>query len=829
MGTGCGCRHHGHRAGHVWPRRAQAHDAQTTAALSGQTGLTSAPVADAAALPRADGTVVSLGFDPGKDGFSFANYGFIAGTELDQHVMREMFGNVVCATAPSDSCTMTPAAQQWASQVSQDMFGGHCYGFSMTALRLFTHNLSPSTFGARTVFGLSLTPALQSEIAADWAEQVLPSVQQETLGGQPSAVISFLKTAFKQHKGPYSLGLYSAPENASDRDGHAVTPIGIADLGGSKVAIRIYDSNKPGTTQAIMVDTKAETWSYQVAINPSQPNGTWSGQGASNELNVVPVTAVEHTQPCPFCGSSSTTGTDMISLGGNPARHAHLLITTSAGDKLGIVSGKLVDQIKGAKVIRPALNAIWTNNPEPVYQVPAGVKFTVTLAGGDPTGSDDAQVHVDRTRLCGDGRQPGADHLLAGPDHGDARRREFALKLLGSVGHHTPTLQLGPRPGPERQAGGGDPEHRQGRQPAERRPGAQQQQGQRRQLPCLGAGVSDGQVGLRQGHQDRVNAQRRGRCRQADDPHPRPDQGRRLIVRRTAMTTILTGAGAALLAALALAACGSSSSSSNSSAPSTTGPATTNPAATATGATTTGSSATGATGLKPPAAVHGATVTRHAAGATGKRATVAIIRRYPRLHRQSQKAHINGLSGLSVTQKVGVLLNSVAGLWKAYFQQSGSQLPAASVVLIADQPTTCGSNQITSSSAPEYCSSNDTIELPLGTIESNIAPLGDSALLLLISDLYGYHVENAIGAFGKGYANVQLEQMDSCFSGAYFYYAESEGYLEPADEQGVNNLLAAEAPSSSGSAAGAVTAAHLAQWFNKGILSNLNPKVCVPS
>src|ERR1700722_19897043 len=79
--------------------------------------------------------VASLGFNPSKDGFNFANYGFIAGTELDAHVMREMFGNVVCATAPSDSCTLTPAAAQWAAQVAQDMFGGHCFGFSMTALR----------------------------------------------------------------------------------------------------------------------------------------------------------------------------------------------------------------------------------------------------------------------------------------------------------------------------------------------------------------------------------------------------------------------------------------------------------------------------------------------------------------------------------------------------------------------------------------------------------------------------------------------------------------------------------------------------------------------
>ena len=149
-------------------------------------------------------------------------------------------------------------------------------------------------------------------------------------------------------------------------------------------------------------------------------------------------------------------------------------------------------------------------------------------------------------------------------------------------------------------------------------------------------------------------------------------------------------------------------------------------------------------------------------------------------------------------------------------------------MLIADSPTTCGSNQITASSAPEYCTSNATIDLPLGTITSNIAPLGDAALLLLVSDLYGYHVENAIGAFSKNYSSAQLEKMDSCFSGVYFYYAESEGYLQPTDEQGVDNLLAAEAPAAGSASAGSVTAAQLATAFNTGILSNLNPKVCLP-
>jgi predicted metalloprotease len=290
------------------------------------------------------------------------------------------------------------------------------------------------------------------------------------------------------------------------------------------------------------------------------------------------------------------------------------------------------------------------------------------------------------------------------------------------------------------------------------------------------------------------------------------------------MPTKLISTGAALLAAGAIAACGSSSSSSSTA---TTAAATSSAAATST-ATSTTAATTSSAAIKPAAIVHGTTVTDHLGGTTGKPATTAVIRHFSGFHRHNERAHINGLSGLSVTQKLGILLNSVAGMWKNYFSQSGSQLPAASAVLIADSPGSCGSSQITSSSAPEYCTGTATIELPLGTITSNIAPLGDSALLLLMSDLYGYHVENAIGAFQKNYSKAVLEKMDSCFSGVYFYYAESQGYLQATDETGVNNLLVAEAPAGSSTSAGSVSAAQLATAFNLGILSNLNPKVCLP-
>jgi len=203
------------------------------------------------------GTVVSsLGFELGRDGFSFENYGFIAGVEIDQHAMRELFGNGVCAGAASDSCTLTPAAQQWAAQTEAAMAGGHCFGFSVTALRFFTHKLDPNQFGGPTTFSLQFSPQLQSELAYGWAMQELAAVRRADIADTPTGTIQFLEKALANHGGEnYTMGIFK-PDGS---DGHAVTPIAIENLGGGQYQIDIYDNNYPGTPRAISVNTSNDS------------------------------------------------------------------------------------------------------------------------------------------------------------------------------------------------------------------------------------------------------------------------------------------------------------------------------------------------------------------------------------------------------------------------------------------------------------------------------------------------------------------------------------------------------------------------------------------
>lgn len=284
------------------------------------------------------------------------------------------------------------------------------------------------------------------------------------------------------------------------------------------------------------------------------------------------------------------------------------------------------------------------------------------------------------------------------------------------------------------------------------------------------------------------------------------------------MHTKLISMLAAVLAAGALTACGSSQHSSSTTA---------TPKTTSTPSTTSTPTSTPTTTVAP---AHGKTTTARLGGVDGKQAAILITKEFGKVPKNRLGAHLTGLQGLTLPQKISTLASGVNYLWTVEFRNAGAQLTPASLAQVQDAPVSCGNQQYNSTSAPEYCPSTGTIVLPMGTIQSTVAPLGDAALLLLISDLYGYHVENALGAFNHGYTPAQLEKMDSCFSGVYFLYAESENQLQPTDEESVNKLLALEAPTAgSATQPGAVTAKDLANAFNQGILSGFKFQNCIPT
>jgi hypothetical protein len=386
-------------------------------------------------------TVASLGFDPVRDGFSLENYGFVAGAELDQHDMRELFGNVVCTGVPSDSCTLTPSAQQWASLYSDQASSGHCFGFSVLALRFFkhVHEFSQSQFGGTTTSSLSLTPRLQSELAYGWVMQLLPSVQQAEIAlSKPTDVVKFLERALANHNGEvYTLKIYNAT------GGHAITPIAIQDLRNGQFNIDVYDNNFPGITRAISVDTNADSWKYVGGPNPNDTSEIYSGQGTNNPMLLDPLSPGLGVQPCQSCRAGANhRGMVTVTLGGNPDQHGHLLISTEDGRRVGYVHGHVVDEIKGARIDKLALIQDWKARPEPIYQIPAGGRLRITLDGAGATGRDPATVHITGPGFGAtiSNLRPAAgfiDQITLSPGGG-----ALSLRSMGSTAAQAPHVQL---------------------------------------------------------------------------------------------------------------------------------------------------------------------------------------------------------------------------------------------------------------------------------------------------------------------------------------------------------------------------------------------------
>jgi hypothetical protein len=701
-----------------------------------------APSANDDTVTPGGSVVASSGFNPARDGFAFQNYGFIAGLELTPAVLQQMFGTSVCAHGTGASCQLYPSVQQWAAAVSQSSFGGHCYGFSMLALRFFTHNLSPSQYGASTTYGLPFTAAIESEIEANYAEQATAAAIAAARPEEPSQVIQALTAALKSRSGPYyTLGIYNAPVGAQGRDGHAITPLGISNLGNGRYQILVYDNNYPGLTRGVDVDVNAQTWSYAAQTNPQSGQAiTWSGHGTSNELTLIPVSAVEHPQDF-TTATRSDQGVDTIALGGDPDRHAHLLITTGDGHRLGFVGGKLVNQIHGAQIIYPLVNQIALAHPEPVYLVPGNPKLTVTVAGGDPTAAP-AKVFV-----AGPGFGTTVSNLVTGGSS------QASIDVAPSGSNVSVTLT---------------------------RPGTGQ-------TPIV-------QLARDGGH---------GGSTVTVAPRSLPS-GNTLTVGLAPGAHTVSLAGSQITPPVAV----------KLSSVTPHGTRTVSRSNVAVGAGTPRQTNLDLLGF-------GASIQGRLPGVPGRPGTPASLRRFTRRPPLSPSAQISGVQNMTLPQEQGAMLQNVAQFWRTWFSNEGQQLPAGGYSLVTGTAS-CGTAQISATSAPAYCPSNGIIYLPQTTIARSIKPLGDSALLYVLSYLYAEHVGAAVGVTAAKYGVTKIPQIYSCFAGVYFYQAEGEGFLQPTDEAGVNKVLAAIAPARS-----KVTATQLTEAFNRGILSNFHPSVCL--
>ncbi len=404
--------------------------------------------------------IADTGFRPEADGFAFANYGASEYENMTELELRELFGDDVCVDPSDDPCQLTPAAQAWLEQTNGSMDGGHCYGFSVTALQLYTGDQDVEALGGSAAVELPIdgNPGLQREIAQGFSYQYLDSVTSSKFEGPPSAIIAALTESLAPDLvETYTIGIFRADGGG----GHAVTPYAVEDNGDGQFHVLVYDNNFPGITRAIEIDTNAETWRYVAAVNPDEPEAVYEGQGDTNPIKLFPTTPGQGEQSCPFCLDEAAAATGaagfgaapaapagpagveepvhIVYLDGDPRDHGHLTLTTPDGLRTGYVDGALVNEIPGAEVVRPFTDN-YSDNPEPVYVLPVDVPFDITIDG---TGMEEPDVTS--VGLIGPGYELAIEEfeLVPGDAHALALDPVAGELLFTSNAEITPAVGIG--------------------------------------------------------------------------------------------------------------------------------------------------------------------------------------------------------------------------------------------------------------------------------------------------------------------------------------------------------------------------------------------------
>ncbi|MCX5973775.1 MAG: hypothetical protein NTU59_03705 [Coprothermobacterota bacterium] len=364
--------------------------------------------------PSPSGSVAAdSGFRPEVDGFSFENYGNETGaSNLKADDLVRLFGERVVSSREGGEMVLTPPASKWLEEVNQAMNGGHCEGMAALCLLFYTGKSQVSDFGAETTNALQLAEneKLQREIAYWWVTQATEPTSDRVLKTiTPNEVLDRLAQAFQGGKQPeesYTVGIYKADGSG----GHAVTPYALQEKENGKVGILVYDNNYPNTASEIEVDRTANTWTYSGSTNPAEGADTYTGDAESKTLEIVPTSARLETQVAPFLTGAADSGQALDRwesvLGIRPVRaeelsyneiwvdtKADFLITDAQGRRLGFNEGRFLREIPEAEAqsLKYGVN-VWAVDQDPIYFMPSGLDFTMTLDGKSLTTTSSGEI-----------------------------------------------------------------------------------------------------------------------------------------------------------------------------------------------------------------------------------------------------------------------------------------------------------------------------------------------------------------------------------------------------------------------------------------------------
>ena len=338
---------------------------------------------------------VDLGFRPETNGFSFENYGNENGIQnLTPASMQQMFGKQVCATQ-GEACILTPPAERWMEETNKGMNGGHCEGMAALSLLLYLDNAKVDEFGKAPDLTLQGNTKLQHEIAYWFATQgVAPTAPSEIKDKTPVDILNLLTEGLKSTNSPnYTMGIYQQ----GYKGGHAITPYAIEELGNDKVAVLVYDNNHPKLERRVEIDRNANTWQYNASTKPGEAEAEYVGNAESKTLTLTPTSPRLQQQQCDFCGNaeSASNGSEEViakskAIATGKFNQIFLegdsdLLITNGSSKIGYENGKFINAFPGAFFIPMKSANLWEDDEEPLYNIPLGTPFTMTLQSSSET------------------------------------------------------------------------------------------------------------------------------------------------------------------------------------------------------------------------------------------------------------------------------------------------------------------------------------------------------------------------------------------------------------------------------------------------------------
>lgn len=410
---------------------------------------------------RAGTIVADSGFRVNPNGFSFQNYGNEGGVaNLNSVQLKRMFGTGVCLPGTSSRCVLSPSARSWMQSANESMGGGHCYGFAVLAELIYRNQLSRFGYSAIGNFGggpnafdlaIESNEVLQRAIARAWALQTLPSVERATVSGTPSAVLDYLRRNLNpQNRDSYTLAIFQP----GFEGGHAITPIAVEDMGSGIFDVHVYDNNWPDDgNRRLTIKANSNTWSYYTATRPDEPGALYRGDAQTDTLRVMPTLPGLGTQTCTFCvgRQGRNSAYNQISISGSADQSSRLLITDARGNRTGLVRGRMLNEIPGAKVLprtsggpTPSADGGLENTAdslEPNYLIPKDRKLRIRVDGRSLTRPDRETLTV-----VGPTFDSSVENLRIAP--GDASivalsPKNQTLSVTGPANRLAPTVSFG--------------------------------------------------------------------------------------------------------------------------------------------------------------------------------------------------------------------------------------------------------------------------------------------------------------------------------------------------------------------------------------------------